>query len=606
MQKEIENKLDKVNIKGDYIGNSQYNIIYGKDLELEQLYVKHYEEIRFGNSEKEIKGEEKQDLKYIIERLAAKHIITIEFLAHLALTKDWTVKELRENLEQRGFHLEYKDKEDELINVQKCYEILYNLSEVNEAEQNILEAFCLFPHLPLSIEICNQWLLSDAGVEEEDILIGLERKGWLKFNTEQKSYTLYDIFAQFLYEKFKPKWRNHSGLIKGCQKNLELPESGSAFECQKFIPFAENIIEKIDKGTEKKQVEFIFRLAYLLQYIGAYKKAEKLYQMALTFCRDILGENHSYTATSYRNLGVIYYLQKEYKKAEELYEKSLKIQKDLLGENHEDTATGYSDLASIYHVQKEYQKAEEFYEKSLKIREGLLEENHQNIIITRNNLAMLYSDQGEYKKAKELYEKSLEIQKKKLGENHLHTASSYHDLAILYTKENEYKKAEEFYEKSLRIYKSVLGENHPETVNNYYNLALLYHNQKEYKKAEEFYKRSLKVRKEVLGENHLDIVNSYYSLASLYVEQREYEKAEELYEKGLKIQESVLGENHLDIAKSCNSLAITYYYQEKYKKAEEFYERSLKIRKSLLGESHLDTATSYNNLAIIYHCKKEY
>lgn len=144
-----------------------------------------YEKIRFENSGRKVKAEEEQDLKYVIEKLAARHTITIEFLANLAWSEDWSVKELRTELEQKGFQLEYRDDEDKLVNIQKSYEILYDLSELTDAEQNILEAFSVFPYLPLPIETCNQWLLSDAGVEKDRaILKGLYRKGWLQFDMD--------------------------------------------------------------------------------------------------------------------------------------------------------------------------------------------------------------------------------------------------------------------------------------------------------------------------------------------------------------------------------------------------------------------------------------
>ena len=51
------------------------------------------------------------------------------------------------------------------------YETLYDLSELTEAEQNILEAFSVFPYIPLAAETCNEWLLADAGVSEEDNIL---------------------------------------------------------------------------------------------------------------------------------------------------------------------------------------------------------------------------------------------------------------------------------------------------------------------------------------------------------------------------------------------------------------------------------------------------
>ena len=283
-----------------------------------------YERIRYEDSDRKIPKDELPDLEYVIDTLAAGHTITVEFLAHLSQTKHWTAKELRNELESKGFQLKYRDEEDKLINIQEEYEKLYDLSVLAEAEQNILEAFSVFPYISLSAEICNQWLLSDAGVsEDDDIFTGLHRKGWLQFDMEQESYILHPVFAKFIHEKRKPKLEGHRGLIEGCQKCLEIPESGSAMECQKFIPFAENIVEKSNMKENMEYVLFMNILAYLLHYTGEYTRAEVLYKKSLRIIKKLYGEEHPGTATSYNNLAVVYDDQGKYEEAEELYKNCL-------------------------------------------------------------------------------------------------------------------------------------------------------------------------------------------------------------------------------------------------------------------------------------------
>lgn len=160
-----------------------------------------YEKIRFRESSRKIDPEEVADFEYVIEKLAGKHTITVEHLAHLAWTKRWSVRKLRDKLEEKGFCLEFH-KNGEIVNIQKSYEKLYDLSELTKAEQNILEAFSVFPYIALAAETCNEWLFEDAGAsEDDDILIGLYQKGWLQFDIEQESYTLHPVFAQFIYKK---------------------------------------------------------------------------------------------------------------------------------------------------------------------------------------------------------------------------------------------------------------------------------------------------------------------------------------------------------------------------------------------------------------------
>ena len=345
-----------------------------------------YEKVRFRGSDRRVDSEDDKDLKYVIENLVGRHTITVELLAHLARTKRWTVKGLREELGEKGFRLAFR-KDGELVNIQESYEVLYDLSELTKAEQNILEAFSVFPHIPLGAEICDDWLLVDAGVDEDDdILEGLYQKGWLRFDMEQESYVLHPVFAQFIYEKYKPAMEKHAGLLKACKRYLEVPENGSPLECQRYIPFAENIIRKVNMEDELVQAGMKAALAYLLQYIAKYEKAQELYSQVLEIRKRVLGEEHPATATSYNNLASVYASQGEYRKAEGLYGKALRISERVLGEEHPATAASYNNLAGVHERQGKYDKAKGLYEKALRIRERVLGEEHPATATSYNNL----------------------------------------------------------------------------------------------------------------------------------------------------------------------------------------------------------------------------
>ena len=471
-----------------FLGVEQCKEIYGK--------------IRFEGSERKVNAEEVEDLEYVIENLAGRHTITVELLAHLARTKHWTIKRLREELEKKGFRLTFH-KAGELVNIQESYEKLYDLSELTGAEQNVLEAFSVLPYIPLPTELCNQWLLLDARVsEDDDILMGLYQKGWLQVDWEQESYAMHPVFAQFIYEKRKPNAEKHAGLIEACRDCMEIPDSGSALECQKFIPFAEKIVEKLNMGKELEQIGFLSKFAYLLHYVGQYRETEKLFNSLLKIDRERWGENHPEVAIGYSNMGSVYEEQGEYEKAKGLYEKSLRICERVLGEGHPDTASIYNNLGLVYAAQREYEKAEELFEKSLRVYERIMGENHPYTATSCSCLASVYREQGKYVKAEELHQKSLRIRERALGENHPDTANSYNSLALVYKEQGEYAKAQELYEKSLRIREKMLGENHPETAISYNNLAVLYKNQSEYKDATTYYLRAYKIFKFKLGLLH--------------------------------------------------------------------------------------------------------
>lgn len=107
MGPEVVNKSKNNIYNGDYVGrdNITVNIVMFQDSERKFL-VTHDTIIKpvayFTGRETEL-----QDLNYIIDTLAARHTITVEFLAHLASTNHWTVRELRNELVEKGFQLEY-------------------------------------------------------------------------------------------------------------------------------------------------------------------------------------------------------------------------------------------------------------------------------------------------------------------------------------------------------------------------------------------------------------------------------------------------------------------------------------------------------------------
>ncbi len=561
-----------------------------------------YEKIRFVGSERKLSPEERQDLEYVIESLAGRHTITVELLAHLARTKHWTVKRLRDELEQKGFQLEFH-KDGELINIQESFKVLYNLSRLTEAEKNILEAFSVFPYISLAAETCNEWLLLDAGVDEDDdILMGLYQKGWLQYDAEQESYTLHPVFAQFIFETKRPRAEKHRGLIESCQRSLKISESGSALESQGFIPFAEKIIEKLeDIEGYMERIGFIFTLAYLFSYLSEYENAEKLYQRLLEFCKEEFNEECIDSARAYQHLADLYVKQGKYEKAEELYKESLKMCRSVLGENHLETATSYNNLAIAYEWQGKFKRAVEMLEKSLQIRKNILGDDHPDAAPNYNNLAYVYAEQGEYVRAEGLYKKALELWKSVLGENHPHIASGYNNLASIYVKQGRFEKAEQLFRKCLFIRKNVLGKNHPLVAIVYNNLSQLYDKWGKYAEAKRMCKNGMNIQKRVLGELHPDTARSYDNLAVMYVREGMYEKAEELHKKSLQIRKCVLGENHPSIGIGYNNVAYLYRCQKKYKISLYYYLKAYKILMIKIGYNHPDMQFVYDNMKLTFY-----
>ena len=482
-------------------------------LEMEQC-KEIYGKIRFEGSDRKIAPGEVGDLEYIIENLAGRHTITVELLAHMARTKIWEAKRLREELEQKGFRLEFH-KDGELVNIQESYEKLYDLSELTEAEQNILEVFSVFPYIPLAAETCNEWLLEDAGVsEDDDILIGLYQKGWLQFDIKQESYALHPVFAQFIYEKCKPNAEKHIGLIEACQKSLKIPESGSILECKQYIPYAENIVEKVWIKENGKKSGLVDTIAYVSLCIAEYGRAEKLYKELLEIYRNT--DNYSNFVVLSNNLSVVYLKKGQYKKAEDLIQQTLAVLKNKkVGEDEVHVLDCYEHLAAVYIKQTRYIEAEELYIKIISASEQKYVENQSGIERYCNNLAYVYLKQARYVEAKKLL---INVLKQKYEANDLNIAIVFDNLAQVEEAQEQYENAENYYKKGLDINTKRYGENHPLVAISYYNLAGLYRKQKQYQNALKWFIEAYKIQQFNCELDYRDTITMYQSLRETFFE----------------------------------------------------------------------------------------
>lgn len=476
-----------------------------------------YERIRFENSGGKVKPGEVPDLEYIIDKLSGRHTITVEFLAHLARVKLWSVGRLRGELEQKGFRLQFR-KNGEPINMQQTYEKLYDLSKLTVAEQNILEAFSIFPYIPLSAEICNQWLLSDAGVsEDDDILTGLYQKGWLQFELEQESYSMHPVFAQFIYDKRTPNAENHIWLLISLQDTLNNIIEYSALECQFLALISEAIIEKIIVKNNKGLDEFIFNFIFLIQHLGKYEKEERWYKYILKIFEGESGINYHYISIkAYWGLAQVYELKKDNLNAKKNYKKAIIMYEKEFGKNLSDNALLYIGLAGVYTREKKYEKATELYRKSIRISEKELGENHPETAMSYKYFGDMYFKQGLHSKAVDMYNKSLRIYEKDFGNNYSRIVSIYNNLANICIFNGDYEKAEKIYKENLKLCESKFNVSFMQVVDSYTGLARIYFKRVNCEKAINYLLKAYKILFSKLGLEHPNTQDFYVGLETLY------------------------------------------------------------------------------------------
>jgi tetratricopeptide (TPR) repeat protein len=348
------------------------------------------------------------------------------------------------------------------------------------------------------------------------------------------------------------------------------------------------------------------RQANTLVAKGQVKEVQLLAEQVLAIHRQVLGEDHPHTATSYNNASVNLMAQGRHAEAVERHRQALAIRRRTLGEDHPSTAQSYDQLANSLNEQGLFAEAVDGFAKALAIRRRVLGENAPSTATSYNNMASALTRQGRNVEAAEFYRKALAICLEVVGEDHPDTARSYYGVAITLNAQRRYAEAEEFYRKALAIYRKGLGENHRVTAQTYRHLGENLRAQGKYLEAGEFYRKALAIYRKVLGEDDPWTAASYNSVGLYLHDQGQYVEAAAFQRKALAIYRKVLGDDHPDTATSYSTVGINLQAQGQYTAAEEPYRKALMIRRKALGEDHPLTARSYFNLAANLDAQRRY
>jgi tetratricopeptide (TPR) repeat protein len=353
--------------------------------------------------------------------------------------------------------------------------------------------------------------------------------------------------------------------------------------------------------TAKEQAAYVaanktISEAEQLEARGKYDEARPLYEKALAIRREVLGEDHPYTAAAYSDIANNLDYQGKYTEARPLLEKALAVWRKALGEGNPDTASGYHNLALNLNYQGKYTEARPLLEKALAIWRQALGEG--SLTATGyNSLGLNLGDQGKLAEAQPLLEKALAIRRQVLGEGHFYTGNGYNNLAVNLARQGKYAEARPLFEKALAIWRQAQGEGHPDTAFGYLNLGRYLDVQEKHAEAQPLLEKALAIRRKALGENHPDTALYYHNLADNLRAQGKYAEAQSPYEKALAIWSRALGEDHPMTAHGYDGLAYNLFDQGRYAEAQPLFEKALAMRRKVLGVDHWDTASGCKDLA---------
>ncbi|RHZ51206.1 hypothetical protein CDV55_102182 [Aspergillus turcosus] len=193
------------------------------------------------------------------------------------------------------------------------------------------------------------------------------------------------------------------------------------------------------------------------------KKAEEMYQCALTGFEKALGSEDTFPLDILSNLGVLYARLNRLKEAEEMYQRALTGSQKELGPDHPSTLSIVNNLGMLYVHRGRLKEAEEMYQRVIIGKEKAPGPDHISTLKTINNLGHLYERQGRLKEAEEAYQRALTGYKKAFGPDYitrlptLHTSNA---LGGLYHEQGRLKEAAEMYQQALTGFEKVLSTDH--------------------------------------------------------------------------------------------------------------------------------------------------
>ncbi|ETO06126.1 hypothetical protein RFI_31270 [Reticulomyxa filosa] len=204
---------------------------------------------------------------------------------------------------------------------------------------------------------------------------------------------------------------------------------------------------RYDKAIEYYEKDFKIRCAYREK--GEYDKAIEYNEKSLKIRLNKLGSDDPDVATSYNNLGLVYYNKGKYDKAIEYNEKSLKIILNKLGSDHLDVANLYNNLGHIYKEKREYDQSFEYYEKSLTIYLNKWEYVIWDLFMIRK--------ENTYKSI-ECFKNALKASEGIFGNLDVRVEKCCQNLGFAFKKAGEKKMAKKYFEESWRICSAIFGE----------------------------------------------------------------------------------------------------------------------------------------------------
>jgi len=558
-----------------------------------------------------------EQIEIFLKYIAYNSLLITLFAKYLAICNEFRIgkyplKQLNNAFLQYGLFVASTKKIEYClteVTVNELLKKLYNLSELNDNQKNILFFFSFLPLLPISFTHLLQLLniKSEAEDEFEQNIRNLVKAGWLLQTQIPQSETAIKInspiLQNFLIENCKTEiWNKILPYVKTLIYLLNIDNSNSNYIVEfQWIDYGFTLLQTLKQYSFlnvlclKPEISKLQNnLALQYSYIGNYERARELLELLLKYELENFGEIHPNVAVIQSNLANVYCDLGDYEKARLLLVVALKSISENFGEKHPNFIANQSILGKVYIGLGEYVKARDVLELSLKSNLEKFGEKHPIVGQSLNNLGEAYRELGEYEKARDLLELALKNDLENFSDKHPEIAKKYSNLSLVYKYLGANEKACELLELALKSDLANFGEKHPNVARCQSNLALVYRELGNFEKARNLLELALKSTIDTFGEKNANVAVIQSNLGEVYRNLGDYEKARDLLELALNYNIENFGAKHSNTAIFQNNLAWIFIALKENKKAIELWENAYSILVNTLGLNHNRTKSIKN------------
>ncbi|HET7115355.1 MAG TPA: adenylate/guanylate cyclase domain-containing protein [Hanamia sp.] len=294
-------------------------------------------------------------------------------------------------------------------------------------------------------------------------------------------------------------------------------------------------------------------------------------------------------AYSYKNIGIVYYMQANYVESLGNYDKSLAMFDSL--NDKVGVANILSNEASVYYNQADDEKALELNLKSLSIAEQI--GDTLRILTALQNIGAVYFNKpSTINQSLKYYLRALPMSESLNNKDAIGTITV--NVGEIYLKKGNDDSALIYFQKSLKAYEG--SENVPYTLN---DIGKVYQNRKDYETAIKYHQEALDISQKL--DAKVDMAQSLLGLGDSYREQGDASKAIRYYKKAESIALKVSNANY-ELEKAYKGLAIAYSNLNDFRNAFVYESKFTGVKDSLYT---LDIAKKLSSLQFNFDIQKK-